>query len=98
MGRWSAPYIGAHSASTVSLPLLVLGGCTAGFANPGPDEQDRPFVRRPESVYRAHPASHLTEQVVERPWCPWSGRKHQNQPAPQRRRRGKELRQLKREG
>src|SRR2546430_4855709 len=98
MGRLSAPYIGAHSGSTVSLPLLVLGGCTAGFANPGLNGPGRPFARRPASVCREHPASHLTEQVVVRPWCPWSGRTRQNQPAPQRRRRSKERRQLKREG
>src|SRR5438093_11381333 len=98
MGRLSAPYIGAHSASTVSLPRLVLGGCTVGFGNPGPSGPGRPFARRPASVYREDPASHLTEDVVARPWCPWSGRTRQNQPAPQKRRRGKALTQLKREG
>ena len=87
--RLSVPYSGVDSASTVSLPLLVFGGCTAGFANPDPDGLDPPSLRSPQSVYREC----LVRQWIDLSWpalCGFPGRT-----APQRCRGGRTQKQLR---
>src|SRR6266513_2504585 len=97
-GRLFAPYSAAHSASSVSLPLLVFGECTAGFANPGPGGQDRPSVQHPAFVYRGRLVVQRRPLVLSLLFGRTGSRTRQKRPAPQRRRRGKALTQLKREG
>src|SRR5262249_31775348 len=96
-GRFLARYPGGDIASDVSPRTLFLVQYRAGLANLGPYGQDLPFERRPESVYREHPASNALEQVVERLSQAWFARMRQRQISPRQSQRGKVRRQLKRE-
>ena len=91
-------YSGTDIASGVALQFHLRWEYKGGVARPWLSEPGRSFERRPVSVCRERPVRHLTDYF----WILLSGRTgsrtRQTPRAPQRRRRGKERTQLKREG